>query len=254
MKKGRETIMEAVLYVCHGSRVPKAKEQAVAFIEKCMDKNPAEIQEYCFLELAAPTMEEGFARCVEKGAKKIAVVPVLLLTAAHAKEDIPNEIKNIAANYSNIEVRYGRPIGVHDAMVQILVDKLGRTGKEITEHSMVILVGRGSSDPDVKRDLSTISKMLKKQSGLKRVDICFLTAADPGLDEALMEASASTADRVFVIPYLLFTGILMKTIEKAIVSLDDNQRFILCDELGYHHIIEGILHDRAREALNGTRL
>lgn len=246
--------MEAVLYVCHGSRVPKAREQAVAFIEKCMDKNPAAIQEYCFLELAAPTMGEGFARCVERGAKKIAVVPVLLLTAAHAKEDIPEEIKSIAAEYSGIEVRYGRPIGVHDSMIEILVEKLQRTGEEVTEDSMVVLVGRGSSDPDVKRDLSTIAEKLKHVSGLSRVDICFLTAAEPGLDEALKNANDSQADKIFVIPYLLFTGILMKTIEKAIVKKNDNKRFILCDELGYHSIIEEILHDRAQEALNGVLL
>ncbi|EIJ78621.1 hypothetical protein PB1_13724 [Bacillus methanolicus PB1] len=32
--------MEAILYICHGSRVKKACEQAIDFIKKCMDQNP----------------------------------------------------------------------------------------------------------------------------------------------------------------------------------------------------------------------
>ena len=43
------------------------------------------IQEICFLELAAPSMDEGITKCVERGATKIAVVPILLLTAAPCK-------------------------------------------------------------------------------------------------------------------------------------------------------------------------
>ncbi|MEM5594965.1 CbiX/SirB N-terminal domain-containing protein [Niallia circulans] len=79
--------MEAILYICHGSRVKEASEQAVSFIEKCMKINGFKgIQEYSFLELSDPSIEEGFQKCVEKGASTIYIIPVLLLTAAHAKK------------------------------------------------------------------------------------------------------------------------------------------------------------------------
>ncbi|WP_053361320.1 sirohydrochlorin chelatase [Bacillus sp. FJAT-27251] len=242
--------MDAVLYVCHGSRVPKAREQAVEFIKQCMRKNPAPIQEYCFLELAQPTIEEGFAACVERGAERIAVIPVLLLTAAHAKEDIPDELRKVSVKYPEVEVRYGRPIGVHKAMVEILLEKLRKTNREADADSLVLLVGRGSSDPDSKRDLNLIAGQLEQRLKGARVRTCFLTAARPKLPEALDMAQQSAANKVFIMPYLLFTGILMKTIEQAIKQYETVEKeYILCDYLGYHNNIEGILRERAEEAL-----
>jgi sirohydrochlorin ferrochelatase len=242
--------MDAVLYVCHGSRVPEAREQAVEFIKKCMQKNPAPIQEYCFLELAKPSIEGGFITCVERGAGRIAVIPVLLLTAAHAKEDIPDELRKVSVKYPEVEVRYGRPIGVHEAMVEILIEKLCETNKEADADSQVLLVGRGSSDPDSKRDLNLIASQLEQRLKGASVRTCFLTAASPKLPEALDMAMQSRASKVFIIPYLLFTGILMKTIEQAIKEYETVEKeYILCDYLGYHSNIEGILRERAEEAL-----
>ena len=41
--------MKAILYICHGSRLKAAKEEAVAFITSCMNHVEASIQEICFL-------------------------------------------------------------------------------------------------------------------------------------------------------------------------------------------------------------
>ncbi|PLR77888.1 sirohydrochlorin chelatase [Bacillus sp. V3-13] len=245
--------MEAILYICHGSRVPAAQQQAIAFIEKTMKESPAPINEYCFLELAKPTIEEAFRRCIEKGATKIAAVPVLLLTAVHAKKDIPNELNRTAAQFPEVQLNYGRPIGVHPGMVEILLERLKETDEALTEDSMIVLIGRGSTDPDVKRDLGEIAELLKQSSGVRRVDTCYLTAAEPGLEEGLKIAAESPFSKVFVIPYLLFTGILMKTIEKAINnhSQKDYKQYILSNYLGYHPHIESILRERAHELLGG---
>ncbi|PLR84980.1 sirohydrochlorin chelatase [Bacillus sp. V33-4] len=239
--------MEAILYICHGSRVPAAQQQAVAFIEKTMTESPAPINEYCFLELAQPNIAEAYKRCIEQGATKIAAVPVLLLTAVHAKEDIPNELNTIASQFPEVQLNYGRPIGVHPKMVETLIERIEETNEPLTDDSMVLLIGRGSSDPDVKRDLGDIAKLLKQRSGVRRVDTCYLTAADPGLEEGLKIAAESPFSKVFVIPYLLFTGILMKTIENTIKnhSQNDYKQYILSNYLGYHPHIESILHERA---------
>ncbi len=77
--------METILYVGHGSRSREGCEQAISFIKKCMSHNETEIQEYGFLELTSPTIEEAFERCISRGASPIKVIPLLLLTASHAK-------------------------------------------------------------------------------------------------------------------------------------------------------------------------
>jgi sirohydrochlorin ferrochelatase len=245
--------LDAILYICHGSRMKQAREQAVSFVKICMEERLAPIQEYCFLELSEPTIESAFRKCVENGATNIIAIPVLLLTAAHAKEDIPQELNRIKEFFPDIKVNIGRPIGVHQGITDILIDIINETTHEITSDSMVLLVGRGSSDPDVQTDLGAIADMLKSKCNISRVDSCFLAAATPSLEEGLQIAQSSSYKQVFVIPYLLFTGILMKHIEKIIQKLENHtQQVILCRYLGYHPHLKMILKDRVLEVLNST--
>lgn len=235
--------MNAILYICHGSRVKEASEQAVSFVKQVMNKIKVPIQEMAFLELSAPTIAQGFARCVEQGATKIVVIPILLLTAAHAKKDIPEEIRVQKSHYPNIEVKMGSPIGVNDQMVDLLIEKISETGISVHKEATVLLAGRGSSDPDVKRDLSIIGEKLKHKSKIAHVEICFLAAANPSLQEGLLSVKRSHAKQVFIIPYLFFTGILMKKIQASIEKMNEGggPEWILCSYLGYHPIIENII-------------
>lgn len=240
--------MQAVLYVCHGSRVKEACEQARFFVTQCMEKVDAPIQEVCFLELAEPSIAEGFAACVEKGATHIAVVPVLLLTAAHAKEDIPQELQAVQREYPHIAVTYGQPFGVHEQIIPILLERIKQ--ERIGEDAMVLLVGRGSSDPDVKRDMRQIADLLQAFYPFQKVDICFLAAVDPNFEEGLAKSLTYGYKQVFVVPYLLFTGILMKGMERTIRRFG-REELILCSYLGYHPNLQNVLAERAAEAIKG---
>ena len=222
--------MEAILYICHGSRVPEACEEASTFIHKCMNQRPETIQEYCFLELADPTIEASYEKCVQRGATSILAIPVLLLTAAHAKKDIPEVLDKIEEQFPDVALKYGRPIGVHSYMVDILTERMMETKEVVTNNSLILLVGRGSSDPDVKRDLHEIANMLSLRLNGARVEDCYLTAAEPSFKVALENSHFSNADSVFIIPYLLFTGILMKGIEKEITRMSSmtKQKYVLC--------------------------
>jgi sirohydrochlorin ferrochelatase len=241
--------MEAILYICHGSRVPAACEEAISFIRGCMNHRPEVIQEYCFLELADPTIEAAYEKCVQRGATSILAVPVLLLTAAHAKKDIPDLLYEIARQFPDVTLKYGNPIGVHPKMIDILTERITETGERITSESLVLVVGRGSSDPDVKRDLREITKLLSIKLNGARVEDCYLTAAEPSFQATLENSRYSGADSVFVIPYLLFTGILMKGLAKEITHITETtkQNYVLCDYLGYHPNIKMILDERITE-------
>jgi len=243
--------MEAILYVCHGSRVREASNQAITFVKKFMEINRFQgIQEYSFLELSEPSIEEGFQRCVEQGATVIHVLPILLLTAAHAKKDIPEVLNQLVLRYPNVEVKYGRPIGVHTKMVEIVAEKISSSTiyQRTEEETLVLLVGRGSSDPDVKQDLSKIASLIKEC--VPRIDVhdCYLTAAEPSFEDALKVANNSPYRKILVIPYLLFTGILMKSMEKKIKEINQEKKlYELTPYLGYHPYIADILSERIEE-------
>ncbi|TMU87395.1 sirohydrochlorin chelatase [Bacillus sp. BHET2] len=237
---------QAVLYVCHGSRIPKAREEAIAFIKRCQKHIETEIQEICFLELASPSIQDGFETCVKKGATHISVIPLLLLTAVHAKKDIPAEIHHCKEIYPSIKVRYGRPIGVHIKMVESVIKKIENVSS-IDSTTVAVLIGRGSSDPQVKKDLEAIAKLVHHKTQLKEVKTCYLTAASPSFNKTL-ESFKKTESNVIFIPYLLFTGILMQEIDREIRSTN-NHHIQLGDYLGYDPLVEKAFLERINETL-----
>ncbi|MGA9289379.1 MAG: sirohydrochlorin chelatase [Anaerobacillus sp.] len=242
--------MQAVLYICHGSRVAEGRKQAANFVEKCKSEFPFPIQETCFLELAEPTIQEGIASCIRKGATKVAVIPVLLLAATHVKKDIPEEIGKARKDFPEVVFQLGDPIGVHENVVGVLSDRIHETNKPIHSDAMALLVGRGSSDPAIKQELLRIAKLLNDNMSFKKVSVCFLAAANPSFESGLKMATSSGYSQVFVIPYLLFTGILMGEMEQKINELKpDEQEVVLCHYLGYHSKLKEILRQRVNETV-----
>lgn len=102
--------MKAILYIGHGTRSKKGAEEAKTFIERVMNRVNIPIQELSFLELTDPLIEEGFQRCVERGATDITVVPLFLLAAGHIKQDIPDALSSLKLKYPDIQVSVKDPL------------------------------------------------------------------------------------------------------------------------------------------------
>lgn len=210
--------MKAVLYICHGSRLKAAKEEAVAFITSCMNRVEAKIQEVCFLELASPSIEEGFRTCVKRGATEIVAIPVFLLAAGHVKKDIPLELRKLNEEYPDIKIVYGNPFGVSEVLVKAVYNGSGI--KDYEEEVTLLLVARGSSDPETLQDMKWISSLFQKEENIKEVEICYLAAAEPKFEEKLREVVEREKKSIVVLPYLLFTGLLMKHVEKEVLQYE----------------------------------
>lgn len=246
--------MQAVLYVAHGSRLRAGVTEAIQFIEDSKAYIDAPIQEICFLELAKPGISEGISKCVEQGASKIAIIPILLLTAGHAKKDIPEKIEMEKKQYPYIQFTYGKTFGVHPKMIESLYDRMIEQKVPLTADAAVLLVGRGSSDPSVKEDLTRIANQLKENYRFKQVEVSFLYGASPHVDEALDLLVDSGRKQIFVIPYLLFSGLLMTGLKSKIKELTDrNHPILLCDSLGYHPNVQEVLLERVNELIGNRR-
>jgi sirohydrochlorin ferrochelatase len=240
---------QAILYVCHGSRLKQACDEAISFIQRCQNRLKADIHQICFLELFSPSIKDGFESCVKQGATHIAIVPLLLLTAVHAKKDIPNEIQEIMEQYPSIKVTYGKPIGVHEKMADTVIERVYEMSK-IEPVTLVVLIGRGSSDPDVVKDLQSIATLVKKRSGIQEVRTCFLHAAQPSFQEMLVQVSSWNKRNVIFVPYLLFTGLLMKEIEKKVkYAQAENPNIQLSRYLGYDAKVEEVFIERVKETI-----
>ncbi|MGI8315596.1 sirohydrochlorin chelatase [Halobacillus mangrovi] len=247
--------MEAVLYVGHGSRMKEAADEAIHFIMKAMKLVDTPIQEYCFLELSKSDIKEGVNKCVQRGATSIAVVPVLLLTAAHAKVDIPHTLNKVVKRHPDVKFTYGQPLGVQEKIIDALIERI-EDRKAITNDMDILLVGRGSSDKEAVQDICTIAKLLKKRTHVNSVEVCFLAAASPRFEQKVKGAAKQGKKNVIILPYLLFTGVLMTSIYKTVneLNLSSGQSFIVSDYLGDHPNLYHLLKERVIEARKNSVL
>ncbi|MDM5187717.1 sirohydrochlorin chelatase [Bacillus sp. DX4.1] len=240
--------MKAVLYICHGSRLRAAKEEAVTFVSSCMKQVSAPIQELCFLELAKPSISEGLAACIRGGATEVIVVPVFLLAAGHVKEDIPQELKRFQSSYPHISITYGNPFGVSQSLVSATYEGSGIN--EFENGVALLLVARGSSDPQTLQDMQHIASLFEKEEKIKRVEVCYLAAAEPRFEEKLKEVVERKEENVVVLPYLLFTGLLMKHIEKEVRGYQ-SANINIGPYLGENYVFQEMLIQKTEEILRG---
>ncbi|MFJ8452935.1 sirohydrochlorin chelatase [Bacillus paramycoides] len=239
--------MKAVLYICHGSRLKAAKEEAIQFITSCISRVEANIQEVCFLELASPSIDEGFRTCVKRGATEIVAIPVFLLAAGHVKEDIPLELRKLNEQYPNIKIVYGNPFGVSEVLVKAVYNGMG-----IKEEVTLLLVARGSSDPQTLQDIKWISSLFQKEKNIIKVEVCYLAAAEPKFDEKLKEIVEQKERNIVVLPYLLFTGLLMKHIEKEVRQYE-SEEIKTSPYLGKNVAFRDMLIQKTEEILKGDQ-
>ncbi|MEH6850946.1 MULTISPECIES: sirohydrochlorin chelatase [Bacillus] len=238
--------MKAVLYICHGSRLQEACKEAAAFVTSCMEHISASIQELCFLELASPSIAEGVTACVQKGATQIVIVPVFLLAAVHVKKDIPEELGRLQNQYPNVSFSYGNPFGVSRELVTALLNGSGI--KTIDKRVTLLLVARGSSDEETLRDVKDIALLLEEADEVAKTEVCYLAAAKPQFEEKLRELVQTINAPIVIVPYLLFTGLLMKRIEKTVRKYS-HSHIVLCPYVSKNQAFQDVLIKRTEEMI-----
>lgn len=240
--------MDAILYICHGSRVQSAVHSAINFVKKVQKQIDCQIQEISFIELADPSIYEGLHTCIQRGATSITVLPILLLSANHAKIDIPKEIVVFQKRFPNVDIKIGNPIGVHENMIELVKKRIHEKTINVLPDSKILLVGRGSSDVLTQNDFLNIANLLENK--LKRTVIpAYMAVSKPSFHDVWTLLSTEKNCPVIVVPYLFFSGTLMKEIAEKISNLpaSHQQYWILCETLGYDHLIASIFQERLNE-------
>ena len=78
----------------HGTRNPDGTRQLVNLTASIRSQLPGVAIEASFLELCEPDISQGLSKLKEQGCSELFVMPILLFTAAHAQEDIPDAVSN----------------------------------------------------------------------------------------------------------------------------------------------------------------
>jgi len=115
---------EAVLLVDHGSRRAQANElldEVAALVKRRL--GAGSIVEPAHMEIAEPTIAQGFARCVEQGATTVVVHPFMLAPGRHVTEDLPRWIAEAAEAHDGVAFAMAAPLGSHAGVIDAVLDR-----------------------------------------------------------------------------------------------------------------------------------
>ena len=115
---------EAVLLVDHGSRRSEANallHQVVVLVKQRL--GAGSIVEPAHMEIAEPTITQGFARCVEQGATSVVIHPFMLAPGRHVTEDLPRLIAAAAQQHAGVAFAMAAPLGSHPGVIDAVIDR-----------------------------------------------------------------------------------------------------------------------------------
>lgn len=219
-----------VVVVGHGTADPVGAEetrQVAALVAGLLPEMPVELG---FLEVIGPSIGEALERLAERGCGEVVAAPLLLFTAGHARRDVPEAVRDGAAK-AGLVVRQSAALGRHPAILALARSRrqeaLRRLEPVPAEHTVLLMIGRGSSDPTAHRQLHDFAlatcPVESEPATYARIELGFVAAARPTLAEAVANAAGgggsgedSAVRRVIVQPHLLFRGHVEEQVTSAV--------------------------------------
>ena len=201
-----------VLICGHGSRDEEAVREFELLAKALRPRFPAYDFATGYLEFATPTIRDGLATLVGRGAKRIYAVPGMLFAASHVKNDLPWEMNSFIAENPGIDVRLGRDLAIDVKLINAAAERIAAAAPDDRSDSLLVVVGRGTNDPDANSNISKIARMLWEGLGFGWAEVAYSGVAHPRVDVALDRAARLGFRRIVVFPYFLFTGVLVKRI------------------------------------------
>jgi len=281
-----------LLIIGHGTRDATGVAQFRQLIRRVRDQSAGRLPavDGGFIELSAPSVSEvvpGLAggRLADGGPAELVAVPLVLSAAGHGKGDIPAALAREQVRHPGLRYRYGRPLGPHPVLLDVLEARIdaalapeargvdgrgaeaqGAEGRGAETRDLaawaadaragthVVLVGRGSTDPDGNAEVAKVARLLWEGRGYADVTLSFISLTGPSVPAALDQARRLGAERIVVAPYFLFAGVLPDRVAAQAGAFAERHQEIdvrvagligACDELA------GLVLERYAEALHG---
>jgi sirohydrochlorin ferrochelatase len=149
------------------------------------------------------------------------------------KDDGPGALARARRRHPATTFTYARDLGVHPLVLAVVEERIravafASAGWPEGPDDAVVIVGRGATDPDANADLVKAVRLLADGRGLATADAAstaslptpplgliepaFVSLARPSVEQALDRCYTLGARRIAVVPYFLFTGLLVERI------------------------------------------
>jgi len=246
--------------VCgHGSRDEGAVRefaQVAKGLRKLMPDMPVE---YGYLEFATPIIRTGLDKLRDQGVTRVLAVPGMLFAAGHVKNDIPSVLNTYAAKHDGVTIELGKELGIDPKMIRAagarIQETLDAASDDVPMHeTMLVVVGRGASDPDANGNVTKVMRLLWEGFGFGWAETVYSGVTFPLVEPGLDHAAKLGFKRIIVFPYFLFTGILIDRIYEhtdRVAKRFPEIEFIKASYLNDHPQVIETFKERVEQILTG---
>lgn len=220
-------LLDGIVLLGHGSRDAAGAREFRALADLVAAQAGGNVAvEPGFLEFAGqvvPSIPEAFGRCVARGARRIAAVPLLLFAGGHGTEDMPREVEVARQRHPTIDIALADVLGIDDGVLDRLVERADAAVADLPPVSAasthLLLVTSGSAWREANSDVFKAARLLQDRAGGRPVEVAFLRLARPYLQDGMARCAQLGARRVVVLPLLLNTGLLARRVTRKLVWL-----------------------------------
>jgi sirohydrochlorin cobaltochelatase len=184
----------------------------------------------------------------------------------HAKNDIPSVLNTYAAE-TGLRIDYGRELGVDRKMIQAAGARIratldaadrddrsaGRPAVPLHD-TLLVVVGRGSSDPDANSNVAKVTRMLVEGFGFGWGETLYSGVTFPLVEPGLRHVVKLGYRRIVVFPYFLFSGVLVSRIvqhSERVAADHPEVAFLHASYLGDHAEVLATFRERVEDVLRG---
>ncbi len=246
------------IIICgHGSRDPQAVKEFINLVDKIKSRIPNISVVYGFLEFNRPIISTALDQLRNNGVERVIALPAMLFAAGHTKNDIPAVLNKYSADYG-IPIQYGRELGLNSLMIGAagarVKEILDSTSRFPLSKTLLVVAGRGSSDPDANSNVCKITRMLVEGFGFGWGETVFSGVTFPLVEPGLRNIIKLGFKRVILLPYFLFSGVLVSRVrDHSMRVANDNPdvQFLNASYLSDQDLVIDTFMERIHEVLNG---
>jgi sirohydrochlorin ferrochelatase len=206
---------DGLLLVGHGSRSDEGASEMLALAGLVCAALPDVMVDVGFLEMTDPPAGPVLDELAASGCRRVVVLPLVLLGAGHAKSDVPAVVLEARQRHPGLHVHFGSPLGIPRDLVEVLGGALHDAGGAGLP---LLLIARGTSDPDANGDAHKVTRLLGEWVGSPFVHTAFTGVTGPSVADGLAVFERLGYRRVAVAFWFLCTGVLVERARAGIAE------------------------------------
>lgn len=242
---------EGVLLVGHGSRSAASDAEMEALTALVAGALPTIDVRLGYLEMSEPPAGPVIDDMVASGCRRVVVLPLVLLAGGHGKSDVPAICLEARQRHPDAEFVLANPLGITHDLVSLLGGRLLAAGGRGLP---LLLVARGTSDPDANGDAHKAARLLAEWTGAPFVHTAFTGVTIPTVPEALEVFPALGHRRLATAFWFLADGVLVERARRQMSEFSSRRGVEVLDAgyLGPDPRVVATVLRRYREALDGV--